>query len=255
MTKFNTNPAQVFQQLQTLIKIIKDFCGQITEEQIRHNIFLIYEIIEEMFDFGISQLSDSTQLVQHVSTQPVQAKNITIPKTSIWNKNTIKVNATLDSILNYKKRNCVFIDIIESLVLLQSSSNAVLQKEIRGTVMMKSYLSGVPQLTLNLSPIRNLESRSFSELVDDSNFEFKNQLRLQPPLGELCIMDYRVTKDIDAPFQVYPFLTQESKFKVELLIKIQHDNPESVKAKFVNVKFRVPNNTSSAKPVITEDEY
>jgi AP-4 complex subunit mu-1 len=38
--------------LNRIAKVIKDFCGVLSEEAIRKNFVLIYEILEEMLDFG-----------------------------------------------------------------------------------------------------------------------------------------------------------------------------------------------------------
>tara|TARA_B110000503_G_C6885486_1_gene304521 strand:- start:381 stop:500 length:120 start_codon:yes stop_codon:yes gene_type:complete len=35
---------------------VKDFCGVINEESVRKNFILVYEILEEMLDFGYPQL-------------------------------------------------------------------------------------------------------------------------------------------------------------------------------------------------------
>lgn len=44
-TRFNSSPAFILELLHRIIVVIKDFCGQITEETIRKNFVLIYEIL------------------------------------------------------------------------------------------------------------------------------------------------------------------------------------------------------------------
>lgn len=44
-TRFNSSPAFILELLHRIVVIIKDFCGQITEETIRKNFVLIYEIL------------------------------------------------------------------------------------------------------------------------------------------------------------------------------------------------------------------
>ena len=50
--KFNTSPTSILNLLAKFCNIIKDFCGEFTEESIRKNFILIYELIDEIFDFG-----------------------------------------------------------------------------------------------------------------------------------------------------------------------------------------------------------
>ena len=52
--------------------------------------------------------------------------------------------------IRYRK-NEVFLDVIESLNLLVSSTGNVLRSEILGAVKLKCYLSGMPELRLGLN--------------------------------------------------------------------------------------------------------
>ena len=51
-SRYNIAPSVTIDLLGRLGNIIKDFCGVITEEGIRKNFVLVYEIIDEMIDFG-----------------------------------------------------------------------------------------------------------------------------------------------------------------------------------------------------------
>jgi len=39
-----------------ICKVIKDFCGVLTEDAIRKNFILIYELLDEIVDFGHPQI-------------------------------------------------------------------------------------------------------------------------------------------------------------------------------------------------------
>ena len=51
-TKHNTAPSLVFDIIYRMLKIFRDYCGIINEESIRKNFVLIYEIIDEVIDYG-----------------------------------------------------------------------------------------------------------------------------------------------------------------------------------------------------------
>lgn len=55
-TKHNTPPSCVFDIIYRMLKIFRDYCGIINEEAIRKNFVMIYEIIDEVIDYGHSQL-------------------------------------------------------------------------------------------------------------------------------------------------------------------------------------------------------
>lgn len=51
-TKFNVSPATTIEVLQRIVGVCKDYCGILSEEAIRKNFVLIYELLDEMMDFG-----------------------------------------------------------------------------------------------------------------------------------------------------------------------------------------------------------
>ena len=63
--------------------------------------------------------------------------------------------------------------------------------------------------------------------------------------GEFAVMNYRVTGEFRAPFRVFPFLEETSPFKVELVVKIRADMPESNYGSNVVVRFPVPRNAAT----------
>jgi len=55
-TKHNVSPSEIFDVLYRMMKVFRDYCGVLNEETIRKNFVLIYEIIDEVIDFGHPQL-------------------------------------------------------------------------------------------------------------------------------------------------------------------------------------------------------
>lgn len=53
-TKFNTSPALSIELLTRLSALCKDYCGVLTEESIRLNFVLIYEILDEVREWHFS---------------------------------------------------------------------------------------------------------------------------------------------------------------------------------------------------------
>lgn len=81
----NISPAFVFDLLYQIMKVFRDFCGILSEESIRKNFVLIYEIIEEMIvshnssqDFGIPQLSSTEAIKPYIVNEAVQIVTHTI---------------------------------------------------------------------------------------------------------------------------------------------------------------------------------
>lgn len=48
------------------MRVFKDYCGLITEEAIRRNFTLIYELLDELMDYGYPQGTSTEQLQNYV---------------------------------------------------------------------------------------------------------------------------------------------------------------------------------------------
>ena len=55
-SRFNASPSSLIESLIKIAKTIKDFCGILNEESVRKNFALVYELLEEILDFGYPQL-------------------------------------------------------------------------------------------------------------------------------------------------------------------------------------------------------
>ncbi len=47
-TKFNVSPSFTLELLERLARVFKDYCGVLSEESIRKNFILLYELLDEM---------------------------------------------------------------------------------------------------------------------------------------------------------------------------------------------------------------
>lgn len=251
-SRFNVSPSLVLEYLTQIAKVIKDFCGVLSEEAIRKNFVLIYEVLDEMMDFGYPQLTSTDQVKDYVVSIPEASTNVTAARATMWNPQTIKVTATIDPITNAKDRNEIFVDVIEKMNVLFNSSNIVINSSIDGCVKMKSYLTGTPTLRLTFNQDSYFDDYNFDEHVDDTDFNFNRKLSIMPPAGEFVVMNYRMTRDFTLPFKVFPFLNQETPFKVEFLVKVKCELPIENSAKLVTVRFTVPETVSSVHPEIEQ---
>jgi AP-4 complex subunit mu-1 len=59
-----------------LEQIIKDYTGVLTEDAIRKNFVLIYEILDEAIDFGYPQMATSDLIKSFVASQPVLLEDL-----------------------------------------------------------------------------------------------------------------------------------------------------------------------------------
>lgn len=51
-SKFNNSPGYMISLLERITKILEDYCGILNEISLRKNFILVYELLDEILDFG-----------------------------------------------------------------------------------------------------------------------------------------------------------------------------------------------------------
>ncbi len=69
-TRDNVPPSLVLEFLRRLCTLIKDYCGHLSEEAIRKNFVLVYELLDEALDYGVPQNTSTDTLKSFVLNEP-----------------------------------------------------------------------------------------------------------------------------------------------------------------------------------------
>lgn len=180
-----------------------EYFKELEEESIRDNFVVIYELLDELLDFGYPQTTDSKILQEYITQEghklEIQPRiPMAVTNAVSWRSEGIK----------YRK-NEVFLDVIESVNLLANANGNVLRSEIVGAIKMRVYLSGMPELRLGLndkvlfestgrgkSKSVELEDVKFHQCVRLSRFENDRTISFIPPDGEFELMSYRLNTHV-----------------------------------------------------------
>ncbi|KAH3818500.1 hypothetical protein DPMN_120221, partial [Dreissena polymorpha] len=256
VTKQNVNAAMVFEFLHKMTDVMAAYFGKVTEENIKNNFVLIYEILDEILDFGYPQNTDTGILKTFITQQGVksQSKEETSQITSQvtgqigWRREGIKY-----------RRNELFLDVLESVNLLMSPQGQVLSAHVAGRIVMKSYLSGMPECKFGINDKVLMESKGgksgqddtrgggssstktsiaiddcqFHQCVKLSKFETEHSISFIPPDGEFELMRYRTTKDISLPFRTIPLVREVGRQKMEVKVVVKSNFKPSLLAQKV----------------------
>lgn len=271
-TSQNVSPAAVVELLTKMAKVFKDFCGVLNEESIRKNFVLVYELLDEMVDFGYPQTTNTEHLKSCIHNEAVL---IETPKPGVaglnlpqWNPRTVPSNAVHRPVgptqneSSRNKKNEIFVDILERITVLMNANGFVINSAIDGSIQMKSYLAGNPELKLALNEDINIKNQqlggvhggygavvlddcNFHECVDLEDFSEQRTLSFYPPDGEFAVMNYRITGDFRVPFRINPMVEQQTPHKVEITIKVRADIPESNYGGNVQIACMLPKSTAS----------
>merc|ERR1712048_819583 len=159
------------------------------------------------------------------------------------------------------KKNEIFLDVVEKLNLLVSSNGSVLRSEIIGTLKMKSYLSGMPELKLGLNDkllfeangrptakgtAVEMEDIKFHQCVRLARFENDRTISFIPPDGEFELMSYRLNAHVKPLFAVEAVVDpMHSRSRVEYMIKVKSQFKSRSVANNVEIHFPVPPDVAS----------
>ncbi|KEP62536.1 UNVERIFIED_CONTAM: coatomer protein complex, gamma sub-unit, putative [Hammondia hammondi] len=289
-TQQNPSPAVLIELLHRLTKIIQDFCGVLNEEAIRKNFVMIYELLDEIIDYGYPQLTSTESLKSAVYSEailvdppPVKSQLTSslstlanlAPKTIPSNASHRPVGATAGEAGRGAsfggrgprgasaniRRSEIFVDVLERLTVVLSSTGQVVNASLDGSIQMKSYLDGKYLLKLALnddivfvsqttgspngaggSSTVWVDACNFHECVDLSEFDAPQRLlTFVPPDGEFVLMNYRVAHCQAVPFRIFPSIDWRcGQTKGELTVKVKADIPEQTYAATVALSIPLP---------------
>ena len=235
-TKTNVNCGMVFQFLYSVLNILKSyFADEPTEAMIKAKYVLIYEILDEIIDYGIPQITEPKILQEFI-----MEGGIKLDKMSDFDRlkkiTTIMTSATAwrDKDIKYQK-NQVWIDIIESVNVLLSNKGNVLKADIAGSVEFTSQLTGMPEckfaindkFTLQrnregeIEKSINIDDLKFDRCVKLSKFDRENAITFIPPDGKFVLMTYRVSSNFNLPFKIMCIYNELTPTKISYQIKLR----------------------------------
>jgi len=263
VTKQNVNASMVFEFLLKVVEIMQNYFGKISEENVKNNFVLIYELLDEILDFGYPQNTDTGMLKTFITQQGVKSTSkeeqaaITSQVTGQigWRKEGIKY-----------RRNELFLDVMEYVNLLMSPQGQVLSAHVAGKILMKSYLSGMPECKFGINDKIVMDSKGktsemsttsksaiaiddcqFHQCVKLSKFETEHAISFIPPDGEHELMRYRTTKDINLPFRVIPLVREVGRSKLEVKVVVKSNFKPSLLAQKLEIRIPTPLNTSGVQ--------
>lgn len=270
----NTSPSLVLELLQRIARVIKDYLGVLSEDSLRKNFVLVYELLDEVIDFGYVQTTSTEVLKSYVFNEPIVVDAARLPPlgpASLFMQGSKRMPGTAITksvVANEpggRKREEIFVDIIEKISVTFSSSGYILTSEIDGTIQMKSYLTANPEIRLALSDELTIgrggrsiydyggSSGSGAVILDDCNFhesvhldsfDVDRTLSLVPPDGEFPVMNYRITQEFKPPFRINTLIEEAGQLRAEVMLKIRAEFPSSISANTIVVQMPLPKYTT-----------
>lgn len=249
--------ATVLEILNQLKILFQSFCGEVTETSIRHNLCACLCILEEIVDHGVPQVLCKSALEALLKNETkkggISSSQITkqIAGTHSWRNENAK-----------HRRNEVYLDMLESLNLLMSTSGQILQADIVGQIIMKSQLSGTPKCKMALNHKQDgkaahttpqppttgccLEHVSCHQCVRITDQDNGLCVSFIPPEGVFELMRYRCPLMAPLPVKIVPNLQYTGRC-VEVTVEVVTSYPQHLTASSINIDIPMPRGCTKAR--------
>ena len=112
LSKRNSNAAEIIIFLHRLTQVLVEYFKELEEESIRDNFVIIYELMDEMMDFGYPQTTESKILQEYITQESHKLEVQVRPPMAVTNAVSWRTEG-----IRYRK-NEVFLDVIESVNML-----------------------------------------------------------------------------------------------------------------------------------------
>jgi len=258
VTQRNSNAAMILLFLYRVVDVFKDYFKELEEESIRDNFVITYELLDEMMDFGYPQVSESKILREYITQEAHKLETQKLPMAVTnavsWRSEGIK-----------HRKNEIFLDVVERLNLLVAANGSLLRSEILGSLKMRSYLSGMPELKLGLNDkllfeatgrrtggrglskgkAVEMEDIKFHQCVRLARFENDRTISFIPPDGEFELMSYRLNTQVKPLIWIEAVVEPHSHSRIEYMIKAKSQFKQRSTANNVEILVPVPPDADS----------
>jgi len=237
--------------------VFKSYCGKVSEESVRDNFVIIYELLDEMMDFGLPQFTEEKILKEYITQEglvqifeedQLEVKQLPSAVTGIGGATPWRLPG-----IRYRT-NEVFLDVVEKINLLVGQDGETLSSEIIGCLKMKVQLSGMPDLKLGLNDkvlfdsigkrgtgkTVELEDIRFHQCVKLNRFESDRIITFVPPDGEFDLMTYRLRNPIRPLIHVECVVTRHGTTRVELNLNAKSTFKKTSTASNVDIFIPIP---------------
>lgn len=255
LSKRNSDAAEILLFMHKIVQVFTEYFKELEEESIRDNFVIIYELLDEMMDFGYPQTTETKILQEYITQESYQLEVQARPPIAVTNAVSWRSEG-----IRYRK-NEVFLDVVESVNLTVNANGNVLRSEILGSVQLKCYLSGMPELRLGLNDKAMFESTGrtsrgksvemedvkFHQCVRLSRFENDRTISFIPPDGEFELMSYRLNTQVKPLIWVECNTEWHSGSRIEYMVKARAQFKRRSTANNVEILIPVPDDADTPR--------
>uniref|UniRef100_A0A8C5ED69 AP-4 complex subunit mu-1-like n=1 Tax=Gouania willdenowi TaxID=441366 RepID=A0A8C5ED69_GOUWI len=250
-TTADSSPFTIIEFLNRLSALVKDYCGVLNETNITENFALIYELLDEVLDYGYIQTTSSDILKNFIQTEAVSSKqfnlfdlsNVGLFGADTQQSKVAPSTAATRPIQGSREggKSEIFVDVIERMSVVIGSNGVLMKADVEGEIRVKCYMPNCSEIRIGLneefsigkSQLRGygaavrVDECSFHQAVRLDEFDNHRILRLSPSQGELTVMQYLLSDELPSapPFRLFPTIERDKGGRLIVYLKLRCDLP------------------------------
>uniref|UniRef100_H3CQF3 AP-4 complex subunit mu-1 n=1 Tax=Tetraodon nigroviridis TaxID=99883 RepID=H3CQF3_TETNG len=272
-TAVDSSPFTVIEFLNRLAALVKDYCGNVSEKSVQMNFALIYELLDEVLDYGYIQTTSSDVLKNFIQTEAVSSRpfslfdlsNVGLFGAETQQSKVAPSSAATRPIQSSREqggKSEIFVDVIERLSVVLGSNGVLMKADVEGEVRVKCYMPSCSEIRIGIneefsigkSQLRgygaavHVDGCSFHQTVRLDEFDSHRILRLCPSQGEQTVMQYQLSDDVPSalPLRVYTNNERDNGgSRLLMYLKLRCDLPPKSAAIHVCATIPVPKGSLS----------
>ncbi|KPI87087.1 putative adaptor complex subunit medium chain 3 [Leptomonas seymouri] len=219
----------VLEQLTLVARVLTAYLAELSESTVRENFTIVYQLLQEMFDYGYPLTTELYALEELVPRPTLENRVRTMLDTPMVNKVLPMGVRTTNVGVGFRQvagafgvvpwrdpgtrhaTNEILFDVVESLDYLLDSEGRCVKAAVRGGIEVNCRLSGMPDVVLCMRDVDAVaDDVAFHRCVRLDRYENDRALCFIPPDGKFTLMRYTCKPSLSPPplpFYVTPQVT------------------------------------------------
>ncbi|KAL0441018.1 UNVERIFIED_CONTAM: AP-1 complex subunit mu-2 [Sesamum radiatum] len=214
----NCNVASLLFFLHRVVDVFKHYFEELKEESLRDNFVVVYELLDEIMDFGYPQYTEAKILSEFIKTDAYKMEGAQRPPMAVTNA------------VSWRSEG-VFLDVVESVNILVNSNGQIIRSEVYGALKMRTRLSGMPECKLGLNDRVLLEAQDRAtkgKAIDLDDVKF-----------------HQLSTQVKPLIWVEALVERYSRSRVEMTVKAKSQFKERSTATNVTIELPVPSDATN----------
>jgi AP-3 complex subunit mu len=200
------SPLMILEFLHRIASIFVEYFGSPADESaIKDNFSTVYQLLEEMVDYGWPLTTEPNALKAMIRPPSVISKLQSV----VFSNTTVSDELPSGTISNMPWRaagvsytqNEIYMDIVEEVdAIVDATSGNLISSDVSGSIQCQSHLSGIPDLLLTFQDPQLIDDCSFHPCVRYGRYERDQVVSFVPPDGNFELMRYSISAQKRANF-------------------------------------------------------